>query len=283
VAAGKSLIRLAVFGYPIAHSLSPAIHRQFADQFGLAIDYQAIACRLAEFPERLKQFAAGGASGCNITVPLKLAAFEAAHELSAAARLASAVNTLVFRQPDYWYGDNTDGTGLLRDLMRLLPEGLSGKRILLIGAGGAAAGVLGPLLEQSPAELLIANRQADKAIALASGFARMGPVRACALTELQTAKPFDLLINATSLGHQGLAPAIASTCFSQESFCYDLNYGAAAQPWQKICEEQGVKFSDGLGMLVEQAALAFELWTGQLPSTPEVLDSLRGQLAMAEG
>jgi len=280
VAAGKSLIRLAVFGCPIAHSLSPAIHRQFANQLGLAVDYQAIAATLEEFPKRLQQFAAGGASGCNVTVPLKLAAFEAAHELSAAARLAKAVNTLVFRQPDYWYGDNTDGAGLVRDLQHLLPRGLSGQRILLIGAGGAAAGVLGPLLEQSPAELLIANRRADKANALVQGFARLGPVRACALAELQTEQPFDVLINATSLGHQGLAPEIARSCFSPQSFCYDLNYGAAARPWQKICEERGVKFSDGLGMLVKQAALAFELWTGHLPATSEVLDSLRGKFAV---
>ncbi len=278
MAAGKSLIRLAVFGYPIAQSLSPAIHAHFADQFGLDIEYQAIAAREAEFPQLLHQLADRGALGCNITAPLKLAACQAADELSSAARLARAVNTLVFRQPGNWYGTNTDGAGLMRDLLRLLPQGLGGKRILVIGAGGAAAGVLGPLLEQAPTELLIANRQASKATELAQRFTQLGPIGACALADLPTAGPFDLLINATSLGHQGLAPEIPSPCFAVDSFCYDLNYGAAARPWQKICAEQGTEFSDGLGMLVEQAALAFELWTGHAPATAAVLDALRSQM-----
>jgi len=278
VAAGNGLIRLAVYGYPIAHSLSPAIHNQFAHQFGLEIEYQAIASTLEEFPDRLQQFADGGALGCNITVPLKLAAFDAAQELSASAQLALAVNTLLFRQPGNWYGTNTDGAGLLRDLLRLLPQGLQDKHILVIGAGGAAAGVIGPLLEQSPARLLIANRQASKAKDLEQRFARFGPVTACSLPELPTARPFDLLINATSLGHEGLAPELPSGSITASSFCYDLNYGPAATPWQQACKLQGATYSDGLGMLVEQAALAFELWTGHSPDTAAVLDWLRTKL-----
>lgn len=272
------MIRLAIFGHPIAHSLSPAIHGQFARQFGLEIEYRAIASTLEEFPRRVQQFADSGALGCNVTVPLKLAACKAAHELSDAARLALAVNTLVFRKPANWYGTNTDGAGLLRDLLRLLPQGLQNKNILLIGAGGAAAGVIGPLLEQAPRRLLIANRQAGKTVELARRFAPFGPVSTCALSELQSAKPFDLLINATSLGHQGKAPELPTGIIGAESFCYDLNYGLAALPWQEACVAQGAAFSDGLGMLVEQAALAFELWTEHTPHTAAVLESLRTEL-----
>ncbi len=279
MAAAKRLIRLAVFGYPIAHSLSPAIHSRFARQFGLEIEYQAIASTLEEFPDRLQQFADSGALGCNVTVPLKLAACAAAQELSDAARLAQAVNTLVFRQAGNWYGTNTDGAGLLRDLLRLLPQGLRDKHILLIGAGGAAAGVIGPLLQQAPASLLIANRQVGKAIELTKRFAPFGPVSACALSELPTEKNFDLLINATSLGHQGKAPQLPTGIFAAESLCYDLNYGLAATPWRQVCRAQGAPFSDGLGMLAEQAALAFELWTGQAPDTTPVLDWLRTELS----
>jgi shikimate dehydrogenase len=279
VVAGKSLIRLAVFGQPIAHSLSPDIHRQFASQFGLAIDYRAIESSVAEFPGKLHELQAAGGLGCNVTVPLKHAAFAAAHELSPAAEQAQAVNTLVFRSKDHWYGTTTDGDGLLRDLQRLLPKKLAGKHILLIGAGGAAAGVVGALLQQLPARLLIVNRDAGKAADLALRFAEAGPVTACALQESEQQGPFDLIINASSLGHQGLAPPLHPGWLAPNSFCYDLNYGRAAQPWQSACASRGIPFSDGLGMLVEQAALSFEIWTGRQPETFEVLMALRQQLA----
>lgn len=277
MAAESGLIQLAVFGSPIAQSKSPAIHRQFAAQLGLAVDYQAIESGIAEFPDRLKQFVAIGGAGCNITAPLKQAAFEAAHEVSEAAAHARSVNTLVFRDTGNFYGTTTDGGGLLNDLKRIIPEGLEGSRILLMGAGGAAAGVLGTLLQQSPDALVVANRSAGKANELCQRFADLGPVQSCEMAELDSQAPFDLLINATSLGHQGLAPELPGNCFTASSLCYDLNYGPAARPWELACKARGKRFSDGLGMLVEQAALSFELWTGQAPRTQAILDELRAQ------
>lgn len=273
------MIRLAVFGQPIAHSLSPQIHRQFASQFGLAIDYRAIESSPEEFPGKLRELQEGGGVGCNVTVPLKQLAFAAAHERSPAAEQAQSVNTLMFRGENDWYGTTTDGAGLLKDLQRLLPESLTGKRILLIGAGGAAAGVVGALLQQSPARLLITNRDAGKATALAQRFADCGPVTACTLQDSLDEAPFELIINATSLGHQGAAPELPAGLIAAKSLCYDLNYGRASLPWKEVCTAQGAKFSDGLGMLVEQAALSFEIWTGNQPRTFELLMALRQQLA----
>lgn len=273
------MIRLAVFGQPIAHSLSPDIHRSFASQFELEIDYQAIEASPEEFPGKLCALQQAGGLGCNVTVPLKQMAYAAAHELSPAAQQAHSVNTLVFRGENDWFGTTTDGDGLLNDLKRLLPQGLDGKRILLIGAGGAAAGVVGALLLQSPDRLLIINRDTNKAKDLAARFADSGPVTAGALQDSEGEGPFDLLINATSLGHQGLAAPLYPDWLAPESFCYDINYGHAAQPWQAVCASQGINFSDGLGMLVEQAALSFEIWTGKQPQTFELLMALRQQLA----
>jgi shikimate dehydrogenase len=275
MAAGKSLIRLAILGYPVAHSMSPLIHPQFGLQFGLEIDYQRIESNANDFPRQLRELAGQGLRGCNITVPLKAVACAAATELSAAAEQAGAVNTLVFRSANDWYGTNTDGAGFMRDVLRLLPGGLAGKRILLVGAGGAASGVIAPLLQQLPASLLVANRNLARAGELVRRFAALGPVSACAFSELEHQQPFDLLLNATSLGHQGLAPDIPDHCYSESGFCYDLNYGTAALPWQAVCEQKGMRFSDGLGMLVEQAALAFELWTGHSPDTAPVQEYLR--------
>jgi shikimate dehydrogenase len=269
------VIRLAVFGWPVAQSLSPAIHALFARQFDLNVDYRAIEASPAEFPQKLQQFAAQEALGCNITAPHKHAAFLAANELSNAAQRAQAVNTLVFRSAGDWYGTTTDGDGLLQDLKREFPAGLGGKRILMMGAGGAAAGVLGSLLLQAPGSVSIANRNVARGNELASRFSDLGPVHAIGLTELEQQRPFDLLINATSLGHQGIAPKIPPACFNQDGFCYDLNYGKASIPMQRLCAELGCRFSDGLGMLVEQAALSFALWTGNAPETKTVLQDIR--------
>jgi len=286
------LIKLAVFGQPIAQSLSPTIHWRFAAQFGLEIDYRAIESSVEDFPAKVKSLADSGALGCNITAPLKRAAFEAAQQLSPEAELAQAVNTLVFRKPRNWFGTTTDGGGLLRDLQRLIPaeqgsglgsgqgSSLAGKRLLVIGAGGAAAGVIMPLLQQTPASLVIANRDVAKAEALAERFSAFGKADACALTDCDKHGPFDLLINATTLGHQGIAPELADGCFAPSSFCYDLNYGPAAKAWKSVCTQRGLSFSDGLGMLVEQAALSFELWTGHAPATTSVLADLRKRLAV---
>jgi shikimate dehydrogenase len=285
VVAGKSLIRLAIFGSPVARSMSPVIHPQFAAQFGLHLSYDRIESGNEDFTSRINEFAATGGTGCNITAPLKQAAFELVHEASPAAAQALAVNTVVFRGPNDWFGHNTDGDGFLRDLLRQVPGGLQGSRILVVGAGGAAKGILAPLLSQQPATLLVANRDAGKAEELVRRFADAGPVASCALAELGELgelaghAAFDLVINATSLGHHGAVPLIARECFSLNSFCYDLNYGTAADPWSKACTEQGMAYSDGLGMLVEQAALSFEIWTGRKPETQVVLAQLRQRLA----
>jgi shikimate dehydrogenase len=285
VAAGKSLIKLAVFGQPIAQSLSPLIHPQFAAQFGLEIEYRAIESSVDDFPAKVNQLADSGALGCNITAPLKRAAYDVAQERSPEAGLAQAVNTLVFRGPNDWFGTTTDGGGLLRDLRRVMANDqgfdLRDRRILIVGAGGAAAGVIMPLLQQAPACLVIANRDKAKAEALAQRFSPIGKITSCALSDSPSHGPFDLLINATSLGHQGLAPELASDCFSAHSFCYDLNYGEAAKAWESLCVQRGLLFSDGLGMLVEQAALSFELWTGHAPGTEKVLANLRDRFAAA--
>lgn len=269
------LIRLAVFGMPVAHSLSPAIHAQFARQCGLEVDYRAIESSARDFPRKVLELAAAGGRGCNVTVPLKHDAFELAHHASAAADRAQAANTLVFESPGDWYADNTDGRGLIADLVRRLSVELAGNRILILGAGGATAGILGDLQEQSPAAIVIANRTPERALALASRFKEPGPVDVCTLDQLDQLAPFGLIINATSLGHAGLFPALPSALFGPGSLCYDLNYGKVAEPLRKQCEARSIEYRDGLGMLVEQAAISFELWTGKRPDTNPVLQGLR--------
>ena len=269
------LIRLAVFGKPVAHSLSPAIHRQFAQQCGLAIDYRAIEAGPAELVHKLNELIGAGGRGCNITVPLKHQAWQFANRSGPSAERAQAANTLVFEGPDDCFADNTDGRGLLRDLGRHLAAPLPDQRILIVGAGGAAAGIAGDLLEQDPAEVVIANRNYERADTLARRFAAMGRLSACALDRLETKGPFDIVINATSLGHSGLAPDLPVALFKPGGLCYDLNYGPAANPLRKWCEQLGIRYQDGLGMLVEQAAVSFVLWTGKRPDSEAVLQSLR--------
>lgn len=269
------LIRLAVFGMPVAHSLSPAIHQQFARQCGLEIDYQPIETSPRDFIRHVHELADAGGRGCNITVPLKHAAWELARRASPSATRAQAANTLLFESADDYYADNTDGRGLVADLVHRMSVKLAGRRILVLGAGGATAGILGDLLDQAPAELVLANRTADRALALAARFAAQGPVAVCTLDQPDQLGAFDLVINATSLGHAGLYPAFPSPLFRPGSLCYDLNYGEAAEPLRKQCEARGIEYRDGLGMLVEQAAIAFELWTACKPDSNAVLQRLR--------
>jgi len=275
VAERTELIRLAVFGMPVAHSLSPAIHAQFARQCGLDVDYRAIEASPRDFPHKVRELAEAGGRGCNITVPLKHDAFELAQHASAGAARALAANTLLFESPGDWYADNTDGRGLVADLLQRLSVDLAGNRILILGAGGATAGILGDLQEQAPAAIVIANRTPERALALASRFLEQGPVEVCTLDQLDLLAPFTLVINATSLGHVGLFPALPSALFTSGSLCYDLNYGTVAEPLRKQCEARAIEYRDGLGMLVEQAAISFELWTGVRPDTNAVLQGLR--------
>jgi shikimate dehydrogenase len=285
------VIRLAVFGSPISHSRSPEIHRSFARQCALEIDYRAIDANAETFPRLLEELAAEGGRGCNVTVPLKHQAWTLAQKSSASASRARAANTLLFKTEKEWFADNTDGRGLVRDLVSNLDHQLSGSRVCIIGAGGAVAGILGDLLAQGPASIVIANRTVERAKQLHEQFAGLAcksvlaretsrptspltNLQAISLQSLQTQDPFDLVINATSLGHDGSHPGLPLSMFHPESLCYDLNYGTVAEPLRDFCLEAKIRFQDGLGMLVEQAALSFELWTGRAPDTKPILEQL---------
>jgi len=271
---GPPVIRLAVFGKPIAHSLSPHIHGRFARQLGLAVDYRAIEATPESFPGQVRGLIADGGRGCNVTVPLKQAAWMLAADSSSSAQRARAANTLVFDADIF--ADNTDGQGLLDDLATLPGALVEGARICLLGAGGAAAGILASLLHAHPERVVIANRTPARAQELANRHADLGRIDTCVPSELGEQGPFDLLINATSRGHQGSAPALEAAWFTPGGLCYDLNYGSAAAPLKRTCETADIPYADGLGMLVGQAALSFELWTGKRPDVGPVLRELRG-------
>jgi shikimate dehydrogenase len=278
---GSPVIRLAVFGKPIAHSLSPRIHGLFAQQLGLHVDYRAIEATHEDFERKVHELMAAGGRGCNVTVPLKHMAWKVAAESSDSAVRAQAANTLSFEADGRIVADNTDGEGLVDDLQSL-PRGsgsfiaLRGSRICLLGAGGAAAGILGAVLKAGPDCVVVANRTIARARELVARHVDMGKVTACQPENLARHTPFDLIINATSQGHGGAAPGIEPGWFAPDGFCYDLNYGPAALPLQKACASLAIPYADGLGMLVRQAALSFELWTGMLPDRNTVLHELRG-------
>lgn len=270
--------KYAVFGNPIAHSQSPFIHGLFAEQTGLQLTYEALLAPLDDFASSLQAFFADGGCGCNVTVPFKEQAFALADELSERARRAGAVNTLIKLDDGRIRGDNTDGAGLVNDLLQNdVP--LAGRRILLVGAGGAARGVLEPLLTQKPAELAIANRTVEKAEQLAGEFADLGPVVCCGFDWIDT--PVDLIINATSASLHGELPPLAPTLIRPgHTVCYDMMYGKDTTAFNRWAQEQGaMQTLDGLGMLVGQAAESFYLWTGQRPDTTPVMQALRDRLA----
>jgi len=261
--------RYAVFGHPIAHSKSPLIHAQFARQTGQDMLYEAILAPLDGFAETLAQFCAEGGRGANVTVPFKEQAFALATRRTPRAELAGAVNTLIV-EDGALRGDNTDGAGLVADLTRNLGQVLGGKRILLLGAGGAARGVIGPLLELAPARLVIANRTASKAVALAEHFDR--GVEGSGLDAANTR--FDLVINATAASLEGSLPPLSPAIFGPDTLAYDMMYGRDT-PFLEFARKLGAKTADGLGMLVEQAAEAFHLWRGVRPDTRPVIAALR--------
>lgn len=270
---GPALIKLAVFGQPVAQSLSPRIHRLFAEQFDLDIEYTAIEATHESFGPLVGELARGGGRGCNVTVPFKNAAWQLATVASEDANRAEAANTLVFTASD-WFADNTDGGGLVDDLALNHGIELAGKRVCLLGAGGASGGVLASLLRQKPMDITVANRTLARAESLAERHADLGQVTASGLDALAEAGPFDLVINATSLGHGGEAPDLPQRLFRDGGFCYDMNYGTASRPLRSQCEALGVNYTDGLGMLVSQAARSFQIWTGRKPDTPPVLRAL---------
>lgn len=267
-----------VFGNPIGHSKSPAIHRLFAEQTGEQLSYTALLAPLEDFANCALGFFKGGL-GANVTVPFKEDAYRLADHLTERAQLAGAVNLLSKLPDGALLGDNSDGEGLVRDLTHNHGIDLAGKRILLLGAGGAVRGVLGPLLAQRPLALVIANRTFDKAERLAQAFAELGPVSASGYAELDA--PVDLIINATAASLAGEVPPIAAGLIRPgHTLCYDMMYGLQPTPFLLWAEQQGAAAAlDGLGMLVEQAAVAFELWRGVRPDTAPVLEVLREQMA----
>ncbi|WP_369958446.1 shikimate dehydrogenase [Pseudomonas benzenivorans] len=272
--------RYGVFGNPIGHSKSPLIHRLFAAQTGQPLSYEALLAPLDDFEGFARAFFAEG-RGANVTVPFKEQAFRLADELSERARRAGAVNTLSKREDGSLLGDNTDGAGLVRDLRVNAGLELRGKRILLLGAGGAVRGVLEPLLAQQPAVLVIANRTVAKAEQLVAEFADLGPLVASGFDWIDA--PVDLIVNGTSASLAGELPPIAASLIAPgRTICYDMMYARQATAFNAWAAEQGAaRTIDGLGMLVEQAAEAFCLWRGVRPDSAPVLAELRRQLQQA--
>lgn len=272
--------RYVVFGNPIGHSKSPLIHRMFAEQTGEQLDYSTLLAPLEDFTGCAREFFAQG-RGANVTVPFKEEAYRLANSLTERAQRAGAVNTLSKLADGSLLGDNTDGAGLVRDLTVNAGLSLQGKRILLLGAGGAVRGALEPLLAEQPASLIIANRTVEKAELLAELFDDLGPVSASGFDWLR--EPVDVIINATSASLSGDVPPIAGSLIEPgKTFCYDMMYAKEPTAFCRWATEQGAAVAmDGLGMLVEQAAEAFFLWRGVRPDSAPVLAELRRQLAAA--
>ena len=275
--------RYAVIGNPVAHSQSPRIHALFAQHVGHAIEYGLILGEPGHFREAVDRFRAAGGRGVNVTVPFKLDAFEIASERTGRATQAGAVNTLMFDGVRV-IGDNTDGAGLVRDIVRNRGFAIAGKRVLLMGAGGAARGVVLPLLDEQPASLAIANRTVDKAQALAQRFATHAIGVRGGGYDAFASERFDLVINATSASLARQLPALPAHAFAPGALAYDMVYGEAARPFLAHALALGASAAvDGLGMLVEQAAESFWLWRGVRPPTAPVLERLRADLAPADG
>ncbi|WP_226663956.1 shikimate dehydrogenase [Microbulbifer aggregans] len=266
----------AVVGNPIKHSLSPEIHHQFGLQTQQDIGYEKILAPLGEFAETAKKFFTEGGAGLNVTVPFKLDAFEYADTLTERAKTAGAVNTLAVQADGSVLGDNTDGAGLVADLKHHLGWSITGKKILLLGAGGASRGALLPLLKEQPAQLHIANRTAARAVQLAKDFSGYGSLTAGGLADIPDG--FDLIINASAASLAGERPPVADAVVGPACCAYDMVYGAEPTPFMQWAADLGAKTSDGLGMLVGQAAEAFYLWRGVRPQVEPVLATLRERL-----
>ena len=276
--------RYFVLGNPVAHSHSPYIHAAFAAQTGQQLVYDRRLCPLDGFAEAVRALAgetsAGPVRGCNVTVPFKLQALRLASQVSERARLAGAANVLSF-DAEGWRADNTDGAGLVEDLTRHAQWRLAGQRLLLIGAGGAAAGVLGPLLACRPAQVVVANRTAEKASQLVDSHRRCAVAAGAELSAEPLDRPgegFDLVVNASASSLAGAAVPVPDAVLRPGSLAVDLMYGPAAEPFLAWARSRGAAARDGLGMLVEQAAEAFWLWRGARPDTAPVLQALRDKI-----
>ncbi|MFI3157435.1 MAG: shikimate dehydrogenase [Methylococcaceae bacterium] len=269
--------RYAVLGYPIKHSKSPRIHQLFAEQTGQALEYSAVEVPSEQFQTVVAAFFAHGGKGLNCTVPLKELAWGYAEHKTERAQLSKAVNTLALQADGSILGDNTDGIGLVTDLIVNHAVTLSGMRILILGAGGASRGIISPILEQFPQTLVIANRTDDKAVKLAAEFHAKGAITGCGFDSLKN-RQFDLILNATSASLSGQLPPLPAGLLAAGGSCYDLAYGnepTAFVRWGQ--ENHAVKSLDGLGMLVEQAAEAFFIWRGVRPKTRPVIELLNSE------
>ena len=264
-------------GSPIGHSRSPQLHAQFAEQTKQRITYEAILVDLGGLENAVGNFQGSGGKGLNITVPFKEDAFRLVDELSLRANRAQAVNTIKINDDGTLLGENTDGIGLVRDLTGNLGFSLKGKNILVLGAGGAVRGVLAPLLEHRPAKITIANRTVSKAESLALSFGDLGDVTASGFEHLS--EPFDLIINGTAASLAGELPPLPDGIVTANSLCYDMMYAAKPTPFMAWGSAQGAEqVSDGLGMLVEQAAESFKIWRGAEPETAPVIEAIRAEL-----
>ena len=269
-------------GNPVAHSRSPWIHARFAQLTQQPLVYQRRLVPLNGFAADLQQLIQSGGKGCNITVPFKLDAAQAAHSRSPRVALAGAANTLVIGADGHIHADNTDGQGLVADITRNAGVAIAGKAILLVGAGGAAAGVLGPLLEQQPRQVVVCNRTFHKAQALVDAhgaLAQSQKVELLAQEQQGLSGSFDIIINGTAASLQGAGIPVPASVLRPGSLAYDMMYGQAAQPFLEWAQQHGAVGRDGLGMLVEQAAESFALWRGVRPPSQQVLQELRAVLA----
>jgi shikimate dehydrogenase len=274
--------RYAVIGNPIAHSKSPLIHARFAEQTGEPVEYGRLLAPIDQFVSHVRAFIAEGGRGMNVTVPFKLDAHAFATTLSPRAAAAGAVNTLRFEKDGGVYGDNTDGFGLVRDIEVNLGVSLKGARVLLLGAGGAARGVVLPMLERKPQSLTIVNRTASKAEALVAQFAGAASDAACRLTggsaqAIETGA-YDVIVNATASSLDASLPECDDGAFGAGTLAYDMMYGAQPTVFMQHASQLGARAADGLGMLVEQAAESFFVWRAVRPDGAPVLAALREML-----
>ncbi|NOX09048.1 MAG: shikimate dehydrogenase [Gammaproteobacteria bacterium] len=266
----------AVMGNPIAHSKSPNIHRLFAEQTQQDIEYNALLVDIDDFPHAVGEFSAAGGKGLNITVPFKQNAWDLCSEHSQRAQRAGAVNTIIINSPGDYHGDNTDGIGLVHDLKNNSIQ-ITNKKLLLLGAGGAARGIIEPLLQENPTLLHIANRTESKAHALAELFSDLGNIKGSGFDVL-AGKSFDLIINATAASLEGKIPSLPDNILATSGNCYDLMYAKKPTAFVQWGIQHGATQSiDGLGMLVEQAAESFYLWRGVRPDTMTVIQALKSK------
>ena len=263
----SAIDRYGVIGYPVSHSRSPVIHKLFAYQTGQNMRYELLQVAPDNLETMVRQFQRTGGKGLNVTVPHKVEVTKLTDRMSDRAQEAGAVNTLVFQDEEV-YGDNTDGIGLVRDLVGNQRLELKDASILILGAGGATRGIVGPLLDLEPKRLLIANRTEKKAEIISDHFARHGPVTSCSFDDIDSDEHWQLVINATSAGYKGEAVPFPDSLIRSGTFCYDLSYGLKLTPFCSWAREQGAEhIAMGWGMLVEQAAESFHLWRGVRPDT----------------